>query len=175
MKVRKLLVAALLLTAAVSYGQQNAHHPNVITTGVPFLAINPDSRGGGLGDCGVASSADVYSMHYNPAKYVYLEDKLSIGLGYSPWLRNLVNDMGLAYLAGAYKINDRSAVAASLRYFNAGQVDFNAAFVRIDFNGVVNRRQFIFREFYVKRRPDYLRYETNIFCGHIKVIGVKQC
>ena len=57
----------------------------------------------------------------------------------------------------------------------AGQVDFNAAFVRIDFNGVVNRRQFIFREFYVKRRPDYLRYETNIFCGHIKVIGVKQC
>ncbi len=124
MKVRKLLVAALLLTAAVTYGQQNARTPNVITTGVPFLAINPDSRGGGLGDCGVASSADVYSMHYNPAKYVYLEDKLSIGLGYSPWLRNLVPDMGLAYLAGAYKINDRSAVAATLRYFNAGEVDF---------------------------------------------------
>ena len=124
MKVRKFLVAALLLTAAVSYGQRTAHQPNVITTAVPFLSINPDSRGGGLGDCGVASSPDVYSMHYNPAKYVYLEDKLSVGLGYSPWLRNLVNDMGLAYLAGAYKINDRSSVAASLRYFNAGQVDF---------------------------------------------------
>ena len=124
MKVRKFLVAALLMTAAVSFGQQTAHQPNVITTGVPFLAINPDSRGGGLGDCGVASSPDVYSMHYNPAKYVYLEDKLSVGLGYSPWLRNLVPDMGLAYLAGAYKINDRSSVAATLRYFNAGEVDF---------------------------------------------------
>lgn len=121
MKVKKLLVAALMMVAAASYGQ---YSPNVITTAVPFVSINPDSRGGGLGDCGVASSADVYSMHYNPAKYVYLEDKLSVGLGYSPWLRRLVPDMGLAYLAGAYKINDRSAVAATLRYFNAGEVDF---------------------------------------------------
>ena len=122
MKIRKLLFAALMLVAATSYGQN--HTPNVITTAVPFVSINPDSRGGGLGDCGVASSPDVYSMHYNPAKYVFMEDKLSVGLGYSPWLRNLVPDMGLAYLAGSYKINDRSAVAATLRYFNAGEVDF---------------------------------------------------
>lgn len=122
MKIKKLLVAALLLIAAYSFGQNLT--PNVITTAVPFLSINPDSRGGGLGDCGVASDADVYSMHYNPAKYVYLEDKVAVGLGYSPWLRNLVPDMGLAYLAGAYKINDRSSVAATLRYFNAGKVDF---------------------------------------------------
>ena len=122
MKIKKLLVAALLLIAAYSFGQNLT--PNVITTAVPFLSINPDSRGGGLGDCGVASDADVYSMHYNPAKYVFLEDKVAVGLGYSPWLRNLVPDMGLAYLAGAYKINDRSSVAATLRYFNAGKVDF---------------------------------------------------
>ena len=63
-------------------------------------------------------------MHYNPAKYVFMENKLSVGLGYSPWLRNLVPDMGLAYLAAAYKINDRSSVAATLRYFNAGNIDF---------------------------------------------------
>lgn len=122
MKIKKLLVAALLLTAAYSFGQTRT--PNVITTAVPFLSINPDSRGGALGDCGVASDPDVYSMHYNPAKYVFMEDKLTVGLGYSPWLRNLVPDMGLAYLAGSYKINDRSAVAATLRYFNAGEVDF---------------------------------------------------
>ena len=122
MKIKKLLVAALLLIAAYSFGQTRT--PNVITTAVPFLSINPDSRGGAMGDIGVASEPDVYSMHYNPAKYVFLEDKLAIGLGYSPWLRNLVPDMGLAYLAGSYKINDRSAVAASLRYFNAGEVDF---------------------------------------------------
>ena len=122
MKIKKLLFAALMMVAAVSYEQN--YTPNVITTAVPFVSINPDSRGGGLGDCGVATSPDVYSMHYNPAKYVFMQEKLSIGLGYSPWLRNLVPDMGLAYLAAAYKINDRSSVAATLRYFNAGEIDF---------------------------------------------------
>ena len=69
----------------------------------------------------------MYSIHYNPAKYAFLDSKLSIGLGYSPWLRNLVPDMNLAYLAAAYKINDRSAVAVSLRYFSAGEVDFSTS------------------------------------------------
>lgn len=129
MKVKKLFLAALVLLAVNSFGQgymgqDYTVSPNVITTAVPFVSISPDARGGSMGDCGVSSDPDVYSMHYNPAKYVYLQDKLSFGLGYSPWLRNLVNDMNLAYLAGAYKINDRSAVAASLRYFSCGQIDF---------------------------------------------------
>lgn len=130
MKAKKLILAALLMVAAVSYGQNNyigqdyAVSPNVITTAVPFVSIAPDARGGAMGDCGVASTPDVYSMNYNAAKYVYLQDKLTFGLAYSPWLRNLVNDMNLAYLAGAYKINDRSAVAASLRYFSCGEIDF---------------------------------------------------
>ena len=131
MKVKKLFLAALLMVAAVSYGQNNNYigqdysvSPNVITTAVPFVSISPDARGGALGDCGVASDPDVYSMHYNPAKYVYLEDKFSAGLGYSPWLRNLVSDMNLAYLAMAYKINDRSAVAGTLRYFSCGDINF---------------------------------------------------
>ena len=129
MKIKKLLLAALLMVAAASYGQNNnvigqRVAPNVITTAVPFVSIAPDARGGSLGDCGVASDPDVYSMHYNAAKYVYLEDKFTVGLGYSPWLRNLVNDMNLAYLAGAYKINDRSAVAGTLRYFSCGEIEF---------------------------------------------------
>ena len=130
MKIKKTLVAALMMFAAVSYGQNNyigqdySVSPNVITTAVPFVSIAPDARGGSMGDCGVASDPDVYSMNYNAAKYVYLEDKLSVGLGYSPWLRKLVDDMNLAYLAGAYKINDRSAVAATLRYFSCGQIEF---------------------------------------------------
>lgn len=129
MKVKKLLLAASMLVAVNSFGQGYTGQdytvsPNVITTAVPFVSIAPDARGGSMGDCGVASDPDVYSMHYNPAKYVYLQDKLSFGLGYSPWLRNLVNDMNLAYLAGAYKIDDRSAVAGSLRYFSCGEIDF---------------------------------------------------
>ncbi len=127
MKIRRLFLAALVLTAANMYGQSysfGGYAPNVITTAVPFVSIAPDARGGAMGDCGVASTPDVYSMHYNPAKYVYLEDKLTIGLNYSPWLTNLTKDMNLAYLAGAYKINDRSAVAATLRYFNCGEINF---------------------------------------------------
>ena len=130
MKVKKILIAALMMVAAASYGQNNyigqdySVSPNVITTAVPFVSISPDARGGSLGDCGVASDPDVYSMHYNPAKYVYLQDKFAAGLGYSPWLRNLVPDMNLAYLALAYKINDRSSVAGSLRYFSCGEIEF---------------------------------------------------
>lgn len=130
MKLKKLILAALLLPAAISYGQNNyigqnyQVSPNVITTAVPFVSIAPDARGGSMGDCGVASEPDVFSMNYNAAKYVYLPDKLSIGLGYSPWLRKLVDDMNLLYLAGAYKINDRSSVAASVRYFSCGTINF---------------------------------------------------
>ena len=130
MKVKKLLIAvALMLATAYSYGQNNnvigqSVAPNVITTAVPFVSISPDARGGAMGDAGVASDPDVYSMHYNAAKYVYLQDKFAAGLGYSPWLRNLVPDMNLAYLALAYKINDRSSVAATLRYFNCGEIEF---------------------------------------------------
>ena len=133
MKVKKLLIAALLLAAATSYGQNNyigqdySVSPNVITTAVPFVSISPDARGGSMGDCGVATTPDVYSMHYNAAKYVYLEDKFAAGLGYSPWLRNLVPDMNLAYLALAYKINERSAVAGTLRYFSCGEIEFRDA------------------------------------------------
>ena len=130
MKIKKMFLAALVLVTANAFGQNNymgqdyAVSPNVITTAVPFVSIAPDARGGAMGDCGVASTPDVYSMNYNAAKYVYLQDKLTVGLAYSPWLRNLVNDMNLAYLAGAYKINDRSAVAATLRYFSCGEIDF---------------------------------------------------
>ena len=134
MKVRTLFVAALMMVAAFSYGQGSGgsysfggYAPNVITTAVPFVSIAPDARGGAMGDCGVASEPDVYSMHYNAAKYVYMEDKLAIGLNYSPWLTKMVKDMNLAYLAGAYKINDRSSVAATLRYFNCGKIEFRDA------------------------------------------------
>lgn len=78
-----------------------------------------------MGDCGVSSEADVYSMHYNPAKYTFLKQKMSIGLGYSPWLRNLVPDMNLAYLAFAIKLDTESALAATLRYFSCGEITFS--------------------------------------------------
>ena len=151
MKIRRFLLAAFVLMAATSFAQ---YQPRVITTATPFLSINPDSRGGAMGDCGVASSPDVYSMHYNPAKYVYLQDKLNIGVGYSPWLRALVKDMGLFYVAGSYKINERSAVAATMRYFSPGEIEF-----RDEHNteiGTFNPNEWAFDATYSRMLGDYL-------------------
>ena len=131
MKVKAFILMAVMVVVGVRLYAQNQHeilgqslNPNVITTAVPFVSISPDARGGSMGDCGVASEADVYSMHYNPAKYTFMDQKMSIGLGYSPWLRNLVPDMNLAYLAFATKLNKESALGATLRYFNCGNITF---------------------------------------------------
>ena len=73
---------------------------NTITTAVPFLIIGPDSRSGGMGDVGVASTPDVNSMHWNPAKYAFVKDDMGIAMNYVPWLRALVPDISLSYLSG---------------------------------------------------------------------------
>lgn len=132
MKVKAFILMAVMVVVGVrSYAQNQilgqTLNPNVITTAVPFVSISPDARGGSMGDCGVASEADVYSMHYNPAKYTFMDQKMSIGLGYSPWLRNLVPDMNLAYLAFATKLNNESALGATLRYFSCGDITFTDA------------------------------------------------
>jgi len=97
---------------------------NTVTTAVPFLLITPDSRGGALGDCGVATSADANSMHWNPAKYVMADRDFGLSMSYTPWLRQLVPDISLSYLAGYKKIGKMAAAAGSLRYFTLGSIQF---------------------------------------------------
>lgn len=97
---------------------------NVITTTVPFLNISPDARAGGMGDIGVATAPDANSMHFNLAKAAFQERQTSLALSYSPWLRNLIPDVNLAYLSFNQKIKDFGAVSASLRYFSLGDITF---------------------------------------------------
>lgn len=97
---------------------------NPITTAVPFLLIAPESRGGGMGDAGVATTPDVNSLHYNPAKYAFLEKDLGVAVSYSPWLRALVPDINLAYIAGYKRIDKAQVVGVSLRYFSLGSITF---------------------------------------------------
>ena len=97
---------------------------NTITTAVPFLGIAPDSRSGGMGDAGVALSADANSLHWNPSKMAFAENEMEVALSYSPWLRELVNDMNLAYLSGYKKISDEQAVGVALRFFSLGTITF---------------------------------------------------
>lgn len=118
-----LIVLTVVVTENVM-AQGTLSGANTITTAVPFLAITPDSRAGGMGDAGVGTTADVHSQHWNPAKYIFMESDMGVGLSYSPWLRNLVDDINLAYLSGYKKIDDVQAVSASLRYFALGDIIF---------------------------------------------------
>ena len=114
-------VFALLLSITV-LGQSNSR---VITTGVPFLLITPDARSAGMGELGVATSADVYSQQWNPAKYVFAEKSQGLGVSYTPYLSKLVDDIFLANITFYTKNTERSAWGASLKYFSLGDIQFN--------------------------------------------------
>ena len=118
MKKISIIVFALFAIVQHSWAQKEQFNP--VQAGVSSLSIAPDSRGGGMGDVGVATDADVYSQHWNPAKYPFNISRAGIGLSYTPWLRQLVSDIDLAYLSGFYRIGDYSALSGSLRYFSLG-------------------------------------------------------
>lgn len=96
---------------------------SVITTAVPFMLIAGDARSAGLGDIGVVTSADVFSQQWNPAKYAFSLNKQGFGVTYTPYLSKLVNDIFLGNLTYFNRLNERSAVGASLRYFSAGSIE----------------------------------------------------
>lgn len=95
-----------------------------ISTAVPFLSIAPDARAGAMGDIGCATSADVNSQSYNPAKYVFSKNQFGFSFSYSPWMRNLVGDINHFYLAGYLKITDADAIGASFRYISEGEISY---------------------------------------------------
>ncbi len=97
----------------------------VITTGVPFLLITSDARAAGMGELGVATSADIYSQQWNPAKYAFSSNQKGLGLSYTPYLSKIVDDIFLGNFTYFKKIDDRSSWATSLRYFSLGEIQFN--------------------------------------------------
>jgi hypothetical protein len=128
-KYLKFIVLVLILTfGKSSYSQittgELTGQVNTITSAVPFLLIAPDSRGGGFGDAGVATTPDVFSQHYNPAKFAFINGDVGGGISYTPWLRALINDINLSYLAGYYKIGKTQVLSSSLRYFSLGNIVF---------------------------------------------------
>jgi len=97
---------------------------NTITTAVPFLLISPDSKSGAMGDVGVATTPDANSLHWNPAKLAFVDDDMGFSMSYVPWLRALVPDINLSYLAGYRKLNDNESIGLELRYFSLGDITF---------------------------------------------------
>ena len=122
----KLTVIILIICGFASkVNAQSADKLNVVTTAVPFLRITPDARSGGMGDLGLATTPDANSSFINQAKTPFNESKASIGLTYTPWLKDLgLNDVYLASLAGYYKFDDLQAFSGSLRYFSLGNIQF---------------------------------------------------
>lgn len=120
----KYLVVLFLILAIRTNGQTTDGRTisGSIVTGVPFLLIAPDARSGAMGDVGVALSPDANSIHWNPSKLAFIENKNGISLSYSPWLQRLVPDINLAYLSGYHKLDDRNTIGASLRYFSLGDI-----------------------------------------------------
>jgi len=122
MIIRRLLltVAGILVLLGCTLAQRQ-YKP--VYSSIPYLTITPDSRGGAMGDIGVATSPDANSQNWNPAKYAQIKEKSGITTSFTPWLRNLVNDINLAYLAGFYRLDDRQAISASLKYFSMGEYE----------------------------------------------------
>ena len=111
----------LLAASHISADEKNTMF-NPVEHAVISETIAPDARGAGMGDIGVATDPDVNSQHWNPAKYPFCISRAGVALNYTPWLRQLVNDIDLAYVAGYYRIGDYSAISGSLRYFSLGEV-----------------------------------------------------
>ncbi len=96
----------------------------IITTAVPFLGITPDSRAAGMGDVGAATSPDANSGYWNAAKLAFIENGYGVSASYTPWLGKIINDMSIFYLSGFYKISREQTVAASMKYFDLGEIQF---------------------------------------------------
>lgn len=117
------LLAGCLAVAAVASAGEKETMFNPLQAAVPSLSIAPDARGGAMGDVGAATSPDLNAQYWNPAKYAQMSGQGGASLSYTPWLRQIVDDIDLVYLAGYYKLGESRALSASLRYFSYGQID----------------------------------------------------
>ncbi len=133
-KTKIVIMACCLFLGMTASAQDTKSQFNPIQHAVISQTIAPDARAAGMGDVGVATDPDVNSQYWNPAKYPFCISRAGIALNYTPWLRKLVNDIDLAYVAGYYRIGDYASVSGSLRYFSLGEVmtaeDANAMTVK---------------------------------------------
>lgn len=121
-RITVMLAVLLMAIASASADDDKLTTFNPVEHAVVSETIAPDARAAGMGDVGAATDPDVNSQYWNPAKYPFCISRAGIALNYTPWLRQLVNDIDLAYVAGYYRIGDYSAISGSLRYFSLGEV-----------------------------------------------------
>ncbi|MBF1520465.1 MAG: type IX secretion system outer membrane channel protein PorV [Prevotella salivae] len=126
-KLTFILQPMLMISLSASAQVDKKDIFNPVYTAVTSQTIAPDARAAGLSDVGVATDPDVNSQYWNPAKYPFTISRAGVSISYTPWLRQIVNDMYMANLVGYYRIGDYSAVSTSLRYFNMGEVPLSSS------------------------------------------------
>ncbi len=177
-KFFKLTVGMFLLVGATSVKAQTPQTDpiNVVTTAVPFLRISPDARAGAMGDLGVATSPDANSPFWNLAKVPFAQKNFSVGLTYTPWLKDLgLNDVYLLALAGYYKLDEESALGGSVRYFSLGNIQLTDE--RGNELGGVRPREFGIDAGYTRKLSDKiglgvaLRYIRSNLAGNTTTSG----
>jgi hypothetical protein len=150
-----------------------------ITTAVPFLGITPDTRAAGMGDVGVATSADANSAYWNAGKLAFIDKGKGISLSYTPWLAKIINDMKIAYLSGFYKINKEQTIGASLKYFDLGDIFLNTGPDPSQSLGTASPREFSFDVTYSRLLTEHLgvgislRYINSNLTQGVAVPGVE--
>ncbi|HEY8893606.1 MAG TPA: PorV/PorQ family protein, partial [Niastella sp.] len=150
--MKKSVLSAVFICGMITVQAQEKNTVNITTTAVPFLRISPDARSGGIGDAAIALSPDANSVFYNQAKIPFAKNRTAIGATYTPWLKDVADNMYLATLAGFHQLDELQSVSASLRYFNAGDITI------ADYNGnklqTASPREFAFDLGYSRKLSD---------------------
>ena len=142
--------------------QTNTESTGGITTATPFLLIVPDARAGAMGDMGVATSADAFSLFHNPAKITFSNRQVKTGITYSPWLRNLTDDIFIG--SGSYinRYSERAAWGADFKYFSLGQIDLTDS--GGNSNGTINPNELVFTGSYALKLSETFSMAPRL-CG----------
>ena len=148
------ILSAARTVTAQDYRDVLGQEVNTITTAVPFLMIAPDARAGAMGDAGVSSSPDINSMHWNPAKYAFMDQDFGLALNYTPWLRSLVPDINLSYLTGYRRLDDLQTIAFSMKYFTLGDINYTNEFG--ESQGIFRPNEFSLDAAYVRQLGEHL-------------------
>jgi len=121
-------ILSLMMISTAIHAQSQPKNYQVVTTAVPFLTLTPDSKSASMGDAGVASAPDANAMYWNTSKLAFIENKFGASFSYAPWLRDIVQDMGLMSANGYYKVSDKQTIGASVTYFDQGDIQFTNTF-----------------------------------------------
>ncbi len=174
----KRILNVILLSVFLLTLKSQAQISRPISTAVPFLLISPDSRAAALGDAGVASSPDANAIYWNTAKLAFINKQMGVTASYTPWLADIIDDMGLAHAAIYKKLNKDQAVSMSLTYFDQGKINFttqtgadNGTYQSNDFNLTAGYTRKLARDFSMGINLKYIN--SNPAVGSSGLTGIK--